>query len=584
MISPSDLNEQQRHAVEAGDGPVVIVAGPGTGKTKTLTTRIAYLLSKGVDPQRILALTFTVKAAEEMRHRVADMSSKEVSHISTFHALGYKILREALPEEKREFISESARLALIRQLPRPQDLGDMTARDLGLAVSRYKGGIDPDYRSPLGRFVSQYQTALDELKLHDFDDLLYRTHHLLEANSTLRQAWRTRYDYMLVDEFQDTSELQWEVLMQIHGTDNIFVIGDPKQSIYGFRGATSDMFARFRQDFPHRTEVNLQINYRSAHAIVELASAIFGGADALSAHSSEVGAVRAVQTLNEFSEADYVLDQIEQGIGGSDLLKAGSGLASRRFKDFAVLYRTHQSARILQQRLHDSGIPFQVVGEGSPYEQPEVAAMIGLLRRMNGEEALPPKGFSEVQTAALLRTVDRSLPLSKLAQQCIETFALGSDDQKQQRLNQFVSTLVRFDDAADGLQKCMEYIDHIAQEEFYDANADAVTLLTIHASKGLEFTHVLLLATEEGTLPHIRKRGTPDFDEERRLFYVAVTRAKSQLDILYAKKRKNELREPSRYITELPEEILPRTVDPALATLEKKMHRRAQKSRQAKLF
>jgi len=582
MVSLEDLNEEQRRAVEVGDGPVLIVAGPGTGKTKTLATRIAYVLHKGVAPDRILALTFTVKAADEMRQRVMNMTAGATPQISTFHALGHKILREALPDDERTFISETDRLALVRSLPRPNDLKDMTVRDLGLQVSRYKGTVDGDDASPLGRFVTRYQTALDEQKLQDFDDLLFRTYRLLGQNASLHSTWRARYDYIFVDEFQDTSELQWQLLMQIRGNDNMFVIGDPKQSIYGFRGASGDMFVRFRQDFPEHSAITLPVNYRSAQAIVELASAIFGGVDALRAHSTERGLVQAVQTLNEFSEADFVLNQIEQGIGGSDLLKA-SASAERHLKDFAVLYRTHQAARVLQQRLQDSGIPFQVVGEGSPYDQPEVAAVIGLLRRIAGHEALPPAGFSDTQTRELLRSIEPTLPVSKLAERCVEVFALAGNETKRRRLSQFASTLVRFD-SADGLQKCLTHLERIAQEDFYDPSVDAVTLMTIHASKGLEFTHVIVIAAEEGILPHIRKHGTPDFDEERRLFYVAATRAKSQLDVVYAKKRKNEPRQPSRYITEVSKEALPRIVDPSLGTLEKKIQRREQKKRQTTLF
>ena len=579
-----DLNEQQRAAVEAGNGPVLIVAGPGTGKTKTLAARIAYVLQHGVDARRILALTFTVKAAEEMRQRVAALANGASPPISTFHALGYQVLREAYPDDGIAFISEAERLALIRTLPRPKDLGDATVRELGLGISRFKGAGEADQSSALGQLARRYQQELERKKLHDFDDLLFKTKHLFETDGQLRDNWRSRYDYILIDEFQDTSELQWQLIALIRGNDNVFVIGDPKQSIYGFRGANADMFARFRTDFPAHKEVALQVNYRSAQAIVQLASAIFGGTDALTAHSAEVGAVRAVQTLNEFSEADYVLGQIEQGIGGSDLLKAGADPATHRFKDFAVLYRTHQSGRILQQRLHDSGIPFQVVGEGSPYDQPEVQGVINVLRRVAGDEAPAPAGFTDTQTAALLENLDTTLPVSRLAQQCVEVFGLAVNDQKRQHMAQFVGTLVRFDDVPDGLRKLLDYLDRIAQEGFYDPDADAVTLLTIHASKGLEFTHVMLIAAEEGILPNIRKRVPTDFDEERRLFYVAATRAKDQLDVLYVKKRAGEPREPSRFIMELSDQALPRTADPSLTQLEKKLHRREQKARQGTLF
>ncbi len=525
-----DLNQKQRKAVAANDGPVLIVAGPGTGKTKTLTAHIAYLMQQGVEPDAILALTFTVKAANEMRDRVVALASGVRPHISTFHALGYKLLREALPDDRLTFISESDRLTLVRELSRPKELGSLSTRELALAVSRYKGSVMPNQSLPLGQLVAQYQRRLQDANLVDFDDLLFRTFQLFEQNTAMRDKWRLRYRHILMDEFQDTSELQWELIQKLRGNDNVFVIGDPKQSIYGFRGADVDMF------------------------------------------------------LNEFSEADYVLAQIEKGIGGSDLLKAGGDATHSSFRDFAVLYRTHQAAKTVQQRLLDSGIPFQVVGEGSPFEQLEVQAVIGLLQRLEGGDAAPPRGFSSIQADTLLQQIDTTQPVSSIAEACIRNFSLASDDRKRQRLAQFVSTLVRFDTSSDGLQKCLAYIDRISQEEFYDPDADAVTLMTIHASKGLEFTHVMLIATEEGILPHVRKTAATDFEEERRLFYVAITRAKQQLDVIYAKKRAKEQRQPSRYITELDAHVLPRLTDPAMDKLEKKLHRREQKVRQGRLF
>jgi superfamily I DNA/RNA helicase len=578
-----ELNQKQREAVESGDGPVLIVAGPGTGKTKTLTARIAHLVGQGVKVDRILALTFTVKAAREMHGRVnALLDGKTATHISTIHALGYQVLREAEPDRELAFIGEAERLALLRSLARPKELSGLSARELSLAVSNAKsstGEIPPT----LGSFVRQYQDALRAKDLVDFDDLLYRAHKLLTQDEALRQSWQQRFSHVLIDEFQDTSELQWLLIKLIAGTDNLFVIGDPKQSIYGFRGASADMFAIFRRDFPSCREVALDVNYRSATSIVALASTVFPGEDALTAHSTEAGVVRAIRTLNEYSEAELVLSVIEQGIGGSDMLKASVESGGRGFGDFAILYRTHRASKAVQRRLHDSGIPFQVVGEGSPYEQPDVQAVIQTLGWFARGESVPVvKGLSETQVRALLETIDAAQPASKLAQAAIEAFGLASDVQKQQRLRQFVGTLVRFD--APGLEAVARHFELIAQDDFYDPEADAVTLLTIHASKGLEFSHVILIATEEDILPHIRKTAETDFDEEKRLFYVAVTRAKDQLDIMYAKKRGSELREASRFVRQLGENVLPRIDDPNTAQLEKKLRRREQKARQGTLF
>ena len=580
-----DLNAKQRDAVLAENGPVLIVAGPGTGKTKTLTARIAHLLERGVPASRILALTFTVKSAREMRERVAALTGlTKLSTISTFHALGHKLLRENSNQATLEFVSEAGRLGIIRELPRPQELKALSVRELALLLSRFKGEADPDRSSAIAHLTDAYQAELTDRNLLDYDDLLYRAQTLLATDETARIAWRSRYDHILIDEFQDTSELQWRLIHQIRGTDSVFVIGDPKQSIYGFRGAGAGMFDRFREDFPQRQDVALDVNYRSDKAIVTLASAIFGGADTLKPWSTAVGEVRTVQTLNEFSEADFVLTQIEEGIGGSDLLKVSAESKGRRLRDFAVLYRTHQAARTIQRRLQESGIPHQVVGEGSPYEEPHIQLIVDVLRWFAGGEVPRAKKWSHAQLATRLAAVDRSLAVSVLAAAVAEALGCMTDPKARVSVQQLIGGLVRFDAQEDGLIRCLEYFDQIAEEDFYDHDAEAVTLMTIHASKGLEFPHVILIAAEEGILPNIRKTKETDFEEEKRLFYVAATRAQQQLDIVYAQKRGGEDRAMSRFVAELDQSVLPRQDDPALPQLQKKLQKREQKRRQATLF
>jgi DNA helicase-2/ATP-dependent DNA helicase PcrA len=493
-------------------------------------------------------------------------------------------LREQHPTTPTEFISETERLQIIRQLAKLWAFKEMTARELSLAISKQKGSVTSQDNA-LATLVAAYDDELRARNMLDFDDLLSQTYAMLKDNETLRNSLEARYKFILIDEFQDTSELQWALVEQLRGNDNIFVIGDPKQSIYSFRGAGAEMFEVFRKAFPDHRAVTLQTNYRSTKAIVALSNQVYPHDEPLQAHSHETGSVQAVQTLNEYSEADLVLETIERGIGGSDMLKASES-EGRHFRDFAVLYRTHQSAKVVQQRLHDSGIPVQIVGEGSPYERAEIQAVIESFTWLLRREQLPGvKGLSAAQLQVLLEGIDATRPVSVVAQSVIESLGLEGDNAKRRaHLGQFVSTLVRFDTQKRGLERCVEYIEQLAQTDFYDPQADAVTLLTIHASKGLEFTHVVLIAAEEGTLPHIRKAAEPNIAEERRLFYVALTRAKQRLDITYAKKRAGEDRAVSRFITDVKERFLPRIADPQLANLEKKVHRRQQKNRQATLF
>jgi len=566
------LNEEQRAAVRAADGPVVIIAGPGTGKTKTLTTRVAYLLESGhAKPEQILALTFTKKAAEEMKQRLGSIVPHAHPAISTFHALCLELLDVDLP-----FVSDGQRLQIIKSLRRPKSLKDLSARELGLVLSRAKNTTqidDPD----VSKMVEAYNKALAEQEVQDFDDLLLGAYELLRDNEPARSAMQTRYKHILVDEFQDTNKLQYELLKLLCGHDNLFVIGDPNQSIYGFRGASGTIFEQFKADFPNALTITLHTNYRSVPQVVRLSNALFQEASELVAHSDEVGLVRAVEVLNEYTEAEWILGQIHQGIGGGDLLKAVSDderLKQRRLSDFAVLYRSRSAASTFQKLLAESGLPYQVVGDGSPYDQPQVQALIALLRAAMNDEPVRVEGYSNAECRFLeeeLARVGDAVP-SVLVEKLITI--LGFEPSRD--LQQLVSTLVRFKDVPSAL--C--YIDEIAEHGFYDLSVDAITLLTIHAAKGLEFPHVFVIGAEEGILPSARG----DEDEERRLLYVAVTRARERLEILHAKHRGGEPALPSRFITHLPEDVLKHTVDPDMEVQLRRIAKRVAKNSQTSLF
>ncbi len=572
VLMLNGLNEEQKRAAEAGEGAVLIVAGPGTGKTKTLTARIAHLISSGqAEPAQILALTFTKKAAEEMAGRVAVLVQGPQPKIATFHGLCYDLLGIDTP-----FVADAERLQIIKGLPRPKALKDLSVREVGLLISRAKNSAeieDPD----IAKIVHAYDKQLGVQWLRDYDDLLVETYKLLKDDKKARKAAQSRYRYILVDEFQDTNRLQYEILKLLRANDNIFVIGDPNQSIYGFRGASGTIFDQFRADFPDLTEIALTVNYRSVPQVVRLSNALFESAPDLVPHSEATGLVRAVQVLNEYSEAEWVLGQIQRGIGGGDLLKAvsdDSRASHRRLGDFAVLYRSRPAARVFQKVLAESGLPYQVVGDGSPYDQPQIQAIISLMRSALSGEPVNLEGYTSAERRLLgqeLEKVREALP-SALVERIIDI--LGIEPSRD--LQQFASVIVRFKDVPGALR----YFDEIAEHGFYDPAADAITLLTIHASKGLEFPHVFLVGAEEGILPSSRG----DEAEEKRLFYVAATRARERLEIIHAKNRGGQQAEASRFITAIPHDALKRHVDPGMEDQIRRIAKRTAKSSQQRLF
>lgn len=546
-----ELNKQQRQAVEAGDGAVLIVAGPGTGKTRTLTARMAYLLAGGIHPNEMVALTFTNKAAREMRDRLTVLvgNSANLPKICTFHALAADLLKHS--GDERKLVKPAEQQEIIKSLNRPQALKGLSLRELTLAISRAKTSLGTLLDEAVRRMLETYEATLAEQGVYDFDDLLTKAYQLLQAE----KAGRPCYRYVLVDEFQDTSDLQYELLKLLGSGENIFAIGDPNQSIYAFRGAGAEMFTRFRADFPAVKEIALTENYRSCPQIVRLANAIFPDSPQLRPQARAPGNAQSVETLNEYSEAAYVLGEIEQGIGGTTMLSASGHYDVREPRDYAVLYRTHRAGKAVQRAFAEAGIPHQIAGEGSPYEQPEVQAIITELRTTE---------------------ISSDTPVYDAARKIAERLRLPPD-----KLAQFFGTLVQF---GSDICACLKYLDDIAEQEFYDPSVNAVTLMTVHASKGLEFPRVFLIAAEESILPKITKKDPGDIDEEKRLFYVAVTRGKETLTVLYAKTRAAEPAQPSRFITMLSEKVLPCTADPNLPVLERRQQKRKAKRAQASLF
>lgn len=572
MDTLEGLNEAQRRAVEAPDGPVMIVAGPGTGKTKTLVARIAWLLETGrAAPEEILALTFTNKAAAEMRERLQGVLGANAGvRVGTFHAVGL----EALGADARTFVTEAERLWIIRELPRPAGLEGLAARELALRISRYKNGGAGQDDEAVRRLAKSYDAALAERSLRDFDDVLTAWRDGL-VNDGAKAAWR----YVLIDEFQDTSPVQYEIarLLEAH----LFVIGDPWQSIYGFRGAGVGMFDQFAADFPAHVAVKLEVNYRSQAAIVRLANEIRGG-DPLVGFWTQPGRARIIETLSAASEAELVLGEIERLLGGTDLGRVDGALedGQYRFSDIAVIYRTHRAARAMVRRLAASGLPYQVVGGDGPYGQAPVRKVIEVLRAVGGDAATEPAGLSNLEVEQLVVAAPADVAPSELVGWVAAALGIDDEDNRLALLG-LVAALVRFDAEPDGRARAARYLAQLEDHEFYDPAAEAITLLTIHAAKGLEFPVVFVIGAHEGGLPHLRADGQNDLDEERRLFYVAVTRARERLEVVHARERDGQKVAASRFLDGLSAE---RLVDPMMARLSRKRATNRAKRAQGTLF
>jgi DNA helicase-2/ATP-dependent DNA helicase PcrA len=572
------LDDDQRAAAAIVDGPLVIVAGPGSGKTRTLTQRIVHLVAEcGVAGAHCLAITFTRRAAAEMRerlhrslHQSLGARADDIS-VHTFHSLGLAILREhanaAGLQRGFRVAGEAERVAALAaalDLPQPR------AQSLVRAIS--KSGRTA---IPLGGEVAEaraaYQKVLSVNNWIDFDDLVGLAVRLLESDSGIAALYRERFRFVSVDEFQDVDARQYRLLTLLAPPPggNLCVIGDPHQAIYGFRGADASCFERFRHDYPGAATVTLKRNYRSSGTIVAASSQIIGeNSDAANEPIAEIVrdmheriTIHAAPT--ERAEAEFVVATIEQAIGGHSFFSIDSGRASGQgealsFADFAVLYRTEAQAAALTEALARSGIPFRKHSHTPLGEEPAARALLDALASGAGTD---DDLVTRLKNAA-----------QRLAAEKDETAAI---DLALQRLMPIAETCGG--DAA----RFLDAVALASDADFWDARADAVALLTLHAAKGLEFAFVFIAGLEDGVLPlHWGKAESIDeMAEERRLFYVGMTRAKDRLVLSRALKRlwRGRVREqkPSRFLA---------AIESELVKLQQSQRPRKREDRQLKLF
>jgi uncharacterized protein (TIGR00375 family) len=593
------LNREQREAVAAADPVIAVIAGPGTGKTRTLVSRIACLIQQGgVPPSQIMAVTFTNRAANEMRARLAKHSggSQAVKNltIGTFHSICLQFLSRQNGGSTITVIDENDALSIVEDILKGLHLKN-SARNVLKGISLIKSGAQPagEEKQLLPGVYALYCAQLERYGVLDYDDILLNTLELLEGGGTGSTDYRFSFSHLLVDEFQDINATQYRLIKEWgKNSAGIFVIGDPDQSIYGFRGSDARCFSRLLEDFPQMRQVRLTLNYRSTPEIVRSAQSVIspqnGGeyARSLEAIRERGAKVRLIEANDEFSEALFVTKEINRMVGGIDMLDAHkSPLPSgknpvtgtaRGFSDIAVLYRTNHQAAILEQCFLKEGIPYVVVGRDEFLMDREVRKTIAFFRFMLNPADLVSLGFclkawdvcqadlltrvlsdyaaSEKTTAALSEVIKRhlspsdayrppiflellqkyELPVHKEnSQNLIESWISDNGLKDVRCLELLLNMAVLHTDIASFLQNLLLGRESdVMRSGKRSYSADAVSLMTLHGAKGLEFPVVFLCGVREGLIPLKNRDGDCNLDEERRLFYVGMTRAQDELILL----------------------------------------------------
>ena len=637
----STLNAAQRDAVTTVEGPLLVLAGAGTGKTRVITARIAHLVSGGVEPSNILAVTFTNKAAAEMKERVAALAGAAARELTvgTFHAFCARLLREhadALSLSRRFTICDASdQLSAVKSVMRELRVHETTMHPsavlarISLAKNRMETpasylAAGRDGRDQLvGSVWQRYQEHLARARALDFDDLLLETVRLLGENAKVRRHCRTRFRHVLVDEYQDTNRPQYEIVKAIGGEHrNVCVVGDDDQSIYGWRGADIRKILGFEQDFPGAKIVRLQTNYRSTRPILEAANSLIRHNasrhdKALEPFRGDGVPVREARLKDETAEAQFVVGDVALAVRREEARPA----------DFAILCRTQVQFRTFEAELRAAGLPYVVVGGMSFFDRKEVRDVVAFLKlalNPRDETALlrvintPARGVGKASLDRVLAfatdhgiavsdaferagDIDGLAPPAALGYEALrgvlERAALAEAGRDlAARLSSFLEAVdyraevrrlypdpMTRDARWAGVEEILNlaenhvrrsprptlagFLEELAltsgdePSETPESRKDAVTLMTLHAAKGLEFPHVFLVGMEEGLLPHSRAAAEGGVEEERRLAYVGITRAMTTLTMSWAFERTRYGRRgrsvPSRFLFEAQGEALP---------------------------
>lgn len=633
------LNPPQQEAVEHIEGPLLILAGAGSGKTRVITHRVAYLMEQGINPYHILAITFTNKAAGEVRERVDDLIGfgSESVWISTFHSLCVRILRRHIErigfqtnftiydtEDQKRMVKEIARFLQLdpKMYPERRLMAEISkAKEEFISPHEYDLQAQGDYRRmQIARVYTEYQKRLHSNNALDFDDLLYKTVQLFQDCPDVLEQYQERFRYIMVDEYQDTNEIQFLLVRQLaRKYRNLCVVGDDDQSIYKFRGANIKNILNFEQEYPEARVIMLEQNYRSTGNILNAANGVIrhnlGRKDKTLWTAQEAGdRIQYKQYENEYQEAEQIAWQIWES-----QIQDG-----RNYSDYAILYRTNAQSRVLEEKLLMKNIPYKIYGGQNFYARLEIKDLLAYLKTIaNGSDDIsvkriinvPKRGIgaatiAKVEDYAMRQEVSfldalfqaEDIPgigkavgklqaftdlISDLREEAAdgmlihelfdeilektgyrEAFIAEHTEESMARvenIEELRNKIVKYEEEAEhpSLDELLEEIALVAEVDSLNSSDDRVVLMTIHSAKGLEFPYVFLCGMEERLFPSSMAMSSEDEDameEERRLCYVGITRAKERLFLSSARQRmmngSNNYNPISRFIKEIPEELL----------------------------
>lgn len=615
-----NLNKEQIEAVKTIDGPVLVMAGAGSGKTKVLTTRIAYLIEEGIPSYNILAITFTNKAAAEMRDRVSNLIGDVSSFIGTFHSLGVRIIREnhdilGLPNNFTIIDSDDTN-TIIKKLLKEMNLDSKqySPSYVRNRISFIKnqmltdGELDRLFNTPMDKVVVEvyhrYNNKLKTSASVDFDDLLLLPVNLFKERKDILEYYQDKYRYILIDEYQDTNPVQYKLSVMLSNKyKNIFVVGDMNQSIYAFRQADFRNISNFEKDFKGAKVIKLEHNYRSTNNILSAANEVIKHNTErkdlkLFSDNGDGVKIKYMRAYDEKHEIALVIDEIKH------LLSEGY-----KNEDIAILYRTNAQSRAIEDVFLSKGIPYKVFGSYYFYNRKEIKDLISYLRLIynpHDEISLrrvintPKRGIGESAISSIeerakqqnismfdaletrkelefkeviedLIKRSESLSLTELIDEVLERSGMKKelesskaleDEIRLENLMEVKSITASFEErtGSANLGDFLEEVSLIADISNHTEDGDVVTLMTLHSAKGLEFPVVFLVGMEEGLFPHNMSLMENNLEEERRLCYVGITRAKERLYLTNAKRRmlygKENMNIPSRFISEIDEKLI----------------------------
>ena len=626
-----ELNDKQREAADQIEGPALIIAGAGSGKTKTITSRIANMIARGIPPQQILAVTFTNKAANEMKERIHKLLSRiptsnlqtltSAPFVGTFHSFCVRFLRE---EYNSNFVvyDTDDQLSLIKEAMKELEIDDKqfkpssiqaaisAAKNAMLNAEEFKKRSEGYWQETIAKIFKKYEEALLSCNSLDFDDLLSKTVQILESKPEILKKWQERYKYITVDEYQDTNFAQYKIVnLLAQKYRNLCVVGDDQQSIYAFRGADFRNILNFEKDYPEAKIILLEENYRSTKNILDAANKVISKntikKDKKLWTQNEDGAmINAILAQSERQEGNFVASEIKR-IAKQEKIK---------FSQCAVMYRTNAQSRAVEESLIKNQIPYQLIGGLKFYERKEIKDILAYLRiifnpkdqvsiqrvlnvptrgmgkyekiygqivsRIILNEELPTHNLKDKKISALkdfaelIKNIKSDFSEGNLSDllggiinkinyaKYIENDYVDAEN-RMENIQELFSVASVYDSLPlDGaIKNFLENSALSSDTDGIDQNSEKTHLMPVHSSKGLEFDAVFIVGLEEGIFPHSRSSLNPaELEEERRLCYVALTRAKKHLYLIFAQKRRLFgsilANSPSRFLFDIPQELV----------------------------